>query len=507
MRRRTSPDQYDEYREFAADNLPPGQGGELSQGGKPGCWLLLVHFAILIPISFFILRYTPLDPLEQLVAILIVFLLDAVLLVSLLLLAGEFLTILYDLKDSGEGFGFIERSLFGLPDEDSLFFGFFYGATYLLFKEGGRTRVPTAEDIALAQIGGPGKLGRQNTTGVVTEQCGRLRKVYARPGFTLTERFERPYAVVDLRPRHQESAVGGFTEDGIFVNCTFSVTFQIDPEDLEPTDEALFPVPPDNVFRTATATWAREAERFEDRMDWEGQVVGNAQGAIRGIIEGLSIDELIPVELSLPEERHEIFPLPEEVREVRTEGEEDPRLPPLMRPREDKAARQRIRFQIDEEFARRLQNSVRGLGVRILSAHIGTLEVDPKVREEWLALWQHAWRAWATERLGEGKAEKIEIIEDAKTQAHIDLLRRIADLIQQMEDAGRPFPRSVIALKFIEALRGAKVPSDWMQVYLPQQSLQTFEKLEGLLRSGKQKLPDEAQPQAGAEGPGPGEVR
>ncbi|MFP4345228.1 MAG: hypothetical protein ACLFU8_11090 [Anaerolineales bacterium] len=446
----------------------------------------------LLPGTIAIVRHHQVPPLEALTdrviwgRLILLTATGALLLTGAFFLAGEFLHTLYGLESTTAGTQYVLLSVTG-PGGDKPSF---------TAREGGTAAGEADQERPLWRIGGPGFIVLYNDTALVTQERGRLKAVYTRPAAHQMERFEKPYAFIDLRPRHREANVGALTEEGIPVTCTFDVTFQIDNGDVEPNDRVMFPAPRENVFKAATATWMREDARFEDKMDWESRVVGNAQGIIRGLIAELSLDELIPVQLLLPldeegglddETAAEFLEELERTRRVTREEVAPPMpLPPTGGEREQgPSARLETRRLLQRQLQEQLQKSVESLGVKIVSAYIGTIEVSDEVKAQWLDLWRSVWKAWATEQLGDGRAERLQVLETARTHAHVSLLRHVADLIHEMEESDRCFPRSVIALKFLEALRETDAPTEWMRVYLPSQSLQSLEKLERLLNNAE----------------------
>jgi hypothetical protein len=478
------------------------RGGSLSTqlGVRLAAVLTFIALLYLLPGTIAIASYhqvTPLEALRDSVILGKLILLAAtglVLLTGAFFLAGEFLHTLYDLESAAEGTRYVLLSVTGPSDIKPT----------LTVREGGTAIRESDKERPLWRIGGPGFIVLYNDTAFVTQKGGRLKEIYTRPSTYSMERFEKPYAFVDLRPRHREASVGALTEEGIPVSCSFDVTFQIDNSDMEPNERVMFPAPKENVFKAVTATWAREDARFEDKMDWEARVVGTAQGIIRGLIAELSLDELIPVRLLLPldeegglddETATEFLKELEQTRRISPEEVAAPMpLSPTEEEGEERAStRLETRRMMQRQLREKLRQGVSSLGVKIISVYIGTIEVSDEIKAQWLDLWRSVWKAWATEQLGDGKAERLQILETARTQAHITLLQQVADLIHDMEENDRCFPRSVIALKFLEALRETDAPTEWMRVYLPSQSLQSLEKLENLLTSD---------PESGREGDG-----
>ena len=412
--------------------------------------------------------------------ILLAVLLNYLVLYAAIRLAGNFVYALYDLESPTDGAKFVTRSVLGCASFKP----------YLTIKNGGQDIIPKGEKHPLRLIGGPGSIVLYNDTALVLEKGGRLTRVIAEPKFIKLERFEKIHSTIDLRPCHWEMSVSALSKEGIPLTCKVDVSFQIADNGQPPTDKVIYPTDSQTVLKAATSTWVREAERFEDKMDWTGRVIiSNTEGTLRSILARTPLDDLVPVTLAPseagPEEEQDVLST------IRAHAQLDASTLLELKPLKNRAARARTRRRIQNELRQSLEAGAPGLGVKITGVDLGEIVVKPEITQQWQDLWRTVWRKWATEQIGMGKAERIQILEAARIQAQVDLLTKVSKAMEQMEKDKMPFSTSAVALRFIESLGQVEEPSEWTQIYLPTHSLKTLEQLKAIIRGKKLKSDDE----------------
>ncbi|MGC9358607.1 MAG: hypothetical protein ACP5GX_12100 [Anaerolineae bacterium] len=381
------------------------------------------------------------------------------------LIVGDFVRTLYALESVGDGAKVLTRAILGL----------FTFKPYIVVRDGGKTIIPDNARYPLKRVGGVGNLILYNDTAVITEQRGLLKRVLVKPAYVKLEAFERMYAAVDLRPRHWVYTVGALSKEGIPIKCKVDVSFQIDDRETVATAGQVHPADPKAVLKAGTATWVREEERFEDKMDWTGRVIiSNTEGTLRGMLAQTSLDEIIPIKRT-PRDR--------ETQEV-ISGDSVTGLGESQIS-EDKDAREVTRRRLERDLRERLERSCESLGVKILNVHVGHLEVEEEISQQWLDLWRATWRKWATQQIGKAKAQRIQIVEDARRDAQIALVNRIAEIVKQIGGETDRFASSTLALRFISAMRETEDATEWLKIHLPSQSLETFEKLRKIVLQDK----------------------
>jgi hypothetical protein len=329
---------------------------------------------------------------------------------------------------------------------------------------------PDNDDHVLRRIGGPGGILVYNDSAVVLERAGKLTRVVRGPAFAFLERFEKVYDVVDLRPQNWVYPVSALTREGIPITCGADVTFQIDDGGQPSSTKTVYPALEGAVLKAATCKWVREADRFEDELDWAGRVViSNTEGTLRTLLARTRLDELVPV--------------------------------PFRR-RQSTAKRMEIQQQLEAT----LRASVPALGAKSTRVYLGDIETGEEVSQQWEDIWRAEWRRWATRQIALGKARRIQVLEEARIQAHVKLLERVAAAFKNLAKGGVPLSSSALALRFIEALQRTDELTAWEKIYLPSQSWETLERVrEAILRTGGPPPPGGSGSGAGpGGGPQPG---
>jgi regulator of protease activity HflC (stomatin/prohibitin superfamily) len=334
------------------------------------------------------------------------------------------------------------------------------------------------------RVGGPGFIVVHNDTAVVLEQGGRLTRVLS-GHLGLLERFERVWAIIDLRQQRWVLPVSAMTKDGIDITCEADITFKIDdrfidengkvravpvvaaPGPRSPDDEALekalkasgigkpYPHTREAVFRAATSIWvrARQPEHDEQLRQWTGRVmIGEVEGALRSILAQYRLDWLIRT------------PEPEE-EDLKTTDEMEPQSP------RDEIRRQ-LRDKLRDTFG--VDNPI---GARILKADLGQIDVkSEKIPSQWIDVWKAAWDQRAMESLAEGGADLARMEADQlQAQAEMALLltESIRPLIADVEDS----PPYLFAMRLVQTLRWMAY-DPWRRHFVSPAVLRSLDELE-----------------------------
>lgn len=433
-------------------------------------WKVLGFFLASIGLPAFILTLVKSPAAEErgwvLVAIFVFSMLPSILAVFLAVwLVGRFAQTLYDIGSQSDGAKFVTRSVLG----QATF------RPFLTVKDGGETYQPGNEEHPVRKIGGPASLVLYNDTAVILERKGKLTQVLTEPDFAKIEHFERIYSTVDLRQRHWDYSVSALSKEGIPLTCDADVLFQINDGGLTPTEEIPHPADPEAVLRAGTSTWVRESDRFEDKLDWAGRVIiSNTEGTLRSLLARTRLDQLIPVTLQSPAPKRD----PEAGAETNSD-QSDPTTAQSPVPEPDPVASAEARLRLQEDLTTALKASCAPLGVKILRVDLGEIKVQEEIAQQWLDLWRTSWRSLSTEQIAQGKAEYIQALENAKTEAQVDLLQEIAKAFKNLGKEGvSSISREIIATRLLEALGRTMDPSEWTRMYLPPQALETVKQLE-----------------------------
>jgi len=353
-----------------------------------------------------------------------------------LLISGWFIQSLYGLQSPSEGTEFALRLAFGIPSFKP----------YLRYSKGGsevmESGIENEDEVGvLRKVGGPGNLLLYADTAVVTEQKGRLARVIRGPAIESLRNFEKVYAVIDLQSQQWQYAVNAMSKEGIPITCSTDVSFQIDDRNGPSEREAA-------IFKAATSTWVREKERVEDKMNWTGRVIiSNTEGTLRALLAQTPLDQLMPSRIISPDKTIKIA---------------DPA---------------KSRREIQKKLRAALETSAPALGVKITDVFLGHIKVDEDIAQQWADIWKTGWRKWATETVGTAKAERTQILEEARADIWTELLRQAAEAIEHSSKAGYTISNEIIALHFLEALVQVQGPSEnLIKTYLVPDSWETLER-------------------------------
>jgi regulator of protease activity HflC (stomatin/prohibitin superfamily) len=352
-------------------------------------------------------------------------------LLGVYILAARFVQRLYRLSSLGEARSYVHHSLFGLWS----FGPWLRSAEGVL--EGGPEHV-------LNRLGGPGHLVIYNDSAVLLERAGKFMRVQGK-GFLGLEPFERAYGVVDLRPLRRVHEVFALSKEGIQIVCEADISYQIDTEAQEPTEEEPYPASDETVFRAATCTWVREANRPQESrtMDWADRVIlSEAEGTLRTLLARCTLDQLI--------------------------GLTDPR---------DRNHREEIRAALEGE----LRAGVAKLGAQILGVELGDIRVADHVTQQWIDAWRARWEKWVTENLALGRALQVEKLEEAKTRSQVMMIKAISSAFRPMRKKEQAMSsRLILARLFMVLGRSASDP--WTRVFLPPEALNTLKVLQDIVQ-------------------------
>jgi hypothetical protein len=269
------------------------------------------------------------------------------------------------------------------------------------------------------------------------------------PGFVYLFRGENVQNVVELRQQQRRYPVEATTRDGIPVQCSVSITFQIRTRP-DPDPDAVFPYDPQGVFQL-TYNEKRDAE--QEAISREAQIAEHAVNQLAYQIARYKLDTLLETN------------------------------------RDEHTARDIIRHNLQRHLQRQFENE----GIIIIRAAMGGIQLPEKVRQQredaWLATWEQKIRSKQTI----GNAEAIRQVKQARARAQIKIIDNIIQNIEAMrqENDGTIELKKIILLRIMEALEDA-AGDDSIKGLLPQQIVgglvdEALSQIQGWL------YPDEAQ--------------
>ena len=282
------------------------------------------------------------------------------------------------------------------------------------------------QEQALLRVGGPGTIVVPNSDVVVTEYNGRFCRVLG-PGAQRLLPFEYVRSVLDLRPHDREGDVSGVTMDGVQVTCHLAVTFRLSNDDRYfSSEDALNQAPtqePQRPTRDRPYPFGERAVRaaaYAEAVDGEGRVSSwtflplvVATGQLRSALAKNRLDVLFD-----PEARD---PAPH---------------PQLLQWVQDNT-----------------QQVLRKSGIELIALRMGPLRPPETVTAQNLSGWRSYWEKEQRKRQAEGRAAAVSTIEDARTEAEVEMLRAIVEGIQRARrDTSVELAQEIVALRLVEAL-------------------------------------------------------
>ena len=246
----------------------------------------------------------------------------------------------------------------------------------------------------------------------------------AGPGFIVLYKGEQIWRVIDLRPQRRSQPVMTKTRDGIPIETSVSVTFQVRRESAGGTDDLLYPFDRDAIFHVC----------YDDTVDdkgnllpWTRQLAPPAAAILANEIPKHSLNEL--------------------TRAV--EG-----VSPLE--------------EIKQTITRDLQRRFLPKGIEVLAVGVSGLKLPDGVRDQQFLTWQADWLRKIRVEHASGNVEAVRRVKQARARAQIEIIENIThsiDTMRQEEDADLS---QVIMLRMIEALEDA-VSAGSVQGMVPQQ--------------------------------------
>lgn len=290
------------------------------------------------------------------------------------------------------------------------------------------------------RVGGPVRVIVNSGHAVVTETNGRFIRVLG-SGLHFLERFEYPYAVVDVRPQERAAdGVGAITRDGFEVKFEVSVTFQISTGAQAPTRQQPFPFDNDAV-RNAAYTQTNLGEGLIG--NWDSLPLTITVGQLQSIVSEYRLDQLV-----LPE----------------STGID-------------------MHLLLKTEMEKRAINVMRGFGVDVMATHLGRLVLPEEITEQRIRYWR-AYHDLDRRRLeADGEVEAIDKAEIARAEAEAIMLQAVAESLQRARVAGRSIePKRIVALRLVEALENMAHQSQ-ASMQLPSGMISSLDNLHQQLQS------------------------
>lgn len=279
---------------------------------------------------------------------------------------------------------------------------------------------------ALLRVGGPGTIVVPNSDVVVTEYNGHFCRVLG-PGAQTLMPFEYVRSMLDLRPQDREGDVTGVTQDGVELTCHMAVTFRLSNDDRyfsaedelsqNPRQEAQRPTRdrpyPYGEKAVRAAAYAETVDATGRVSTWTSLPLVVATGQLRRELAEYRLDALFD-----PEARDRP-PHPDLLTQVRE----------------------------------KTRSALRARGIELIALRMGSLRPPDSVTSQNLSGWRSYWEKEQRKRQIEGRAQAVSTIEDARTEAEVDMLHAIVEVIQRVRrESSAELAQEIVALRLVEAL-------------------------------------------------------
>jgi regulator of protease activity HflC (stomatin/prohibitin superfamily) len=364
-----------------------------------------------------------------------------------LFLASNFVASLYDLKNWREGAGHIVHCIFDRP-----------GFPPFLVASGGK--IGASNDNVLVRVGGAGGILTYADSALVLEQGGRLTRVIAPGTFDSLGRFEKVHDVIDVRPMHWEYKVEALSKEGIPVTAAADITFQIDTDGNEPTNDKPYPATEEAIFKASTCRWMRHPRGSDDDQyfDWARRmIIGNTEGGLRSIIARYPLDALVGLE-DIP------------ASSAAFQGQDT----------QESSERDSPRKAIRRELEAVLQQSASDLGLQINKVRLGAIVVDERVTKQWLEAWKNELQDRAIVQKTAGAAKREQERKTARARAQVDIITATAQALQRSGAADACIPPRIMVMRLLEVFDHLEVNP---YTYLPGQAIRTLRELREMVGS------------------------
>ncbi|MBK8902076.1 MAG: SPFH domain-containing protein [Anaerolineaceae bacterium] len=246
----------------------------------------------------------------------------------------------------------------------------------------------------------------------------------AGPGFVVLYKGEQIWRVIDLRPQRRSQPVLTKTRDGIPIETSVTVTFQVRRDGAGSDDDLLYPFDRDAIFHVSYDETVDQNGRL---LPWTHQLTPPAAAILANEIPKYSLNELTRAE--------------EGVSPVEA---------------------------IKQTITRNLQRRFLPKGIEVLSVGVGGLVLPDGVRDQQFQTWQADWQRKIRVKNAAGNAEAMRRFKQARARAQIEIIENIINSIDAMRRDEDIELSQVIMLRMIEALEDA-VSAGSVQALVPQQ--------------------------------------
>ncbi len=241
------------------------------------------------------------------------------------------------------------------------------------------------------------------------------------PGFVRLYRGEYPDQLLDLRPQMRSQIVKATSHDGIALETTVSVTFRIRQETgHNPLDPLVHPFDPATIFHVSGYT-SKDANGAP--LIWTQQLLPQAASELSNQLSTAQVDEL---------------------NTLATKND------------------------IKQRITRTMSRIAESHGLELINIGIGPILVPKRIIDQRIKTWQANWQRKIDIKHAQGDAAVTRRMKQARARAQIEIIEKITEGIDAMQQYGDVDLTEIITLRMIEALEEAS-SSLSVQPLIPQQ--------------------------------------
>lgn len=240
------------------------------------------------------------------------------------------------------------------------------------------------------------------------------------PGLVILRDGERIDQIFDLRPQSRKAPVSATTRDGIPVETSVSVTFQVRrpaPDQRRPrsieADVLPYPYDPDALFDLAYSASVVD----DEKRPWTEQVAPQAAALLITEIHKCTLDELL--ESGGAEKLGEI--------------------------------KERIKSGLREQQSDDTPQTL-SKGIEIVGIGVGPLELPDDVTAKRLSTWQVDWQNRVSHELISGDIEAQRLYQQARARAQVENVENLLLNIEAMRRQGGVELHEVVMLRLMEVV-------------------------------------------------------
>ena len=292
---------------------------------------------------------------------------------------------------------------------------------------------------ARLRVGGPGRVTIPTGHAAVTEMNGRFYRVIGSGNHAL-DRFEYLHSLYDLRSQDRtDPEVELYSKEGLEFVTAVSVTFRIGAPELTASVQQPFPYDADTVRKLAYNQTNLPGGHISN---WENTALGVVKAALAASVSSFSLNELL----------------------------------------QDEQTEMGAHLTIRRNVEREARNKLRDQGIELIRVRIGGFRFPEDVTDLHIQYWRTYWDNQARLTLADGEAVALEDMDLARAEAEIELVKAVADGMEQARRQGYQGGVSeIVALRFVEALEKMALESKG-EITLPEQLLPQLQYLQNQLQ-------------------------